>query len=128
MRTPIAYSLSWPDRIYASVDVLDLVKVGRLDFEAPNLSAFPCLHLAYEAIELPGGMCAFSAANEIAVDAFLSRGIRFTDIDRVIEHTLETVNLAEPSELHEVQDLDSAARDIAGVYVTKLTGVGSRHN
>ena len=67
-------------------------------------------------------MCAFSAANEIAVDAFLSRRIRFTDIDRVIEHTLETVNLAEPSKLHEVQDLDSAARDIAGVYVTKLTG------
>ena len=122
MRTPIAYSLSWPDRIDAGVEVLDLVKVGRLDFEAPNLSAFPCLRLAYEAIESPGGMCAFSAANEIAVDAFLSERIRFTDIDRVIEHTLKTVNLAEPSNLSEVQDLDSAARDIAGVYLTELTG------
>jgi len=122
MRTPIAYSLSWPDRIDAGVDVLDLVKVGRLDFEAPNLSAFSCLRLAYEAIELPGGMCAFSAANEIAVDAFLSERVRFTDIDRVIEHTLKTVSLAEPSNLNEVQDLDSAARDIAGTYVTELTG------
>ncbi len=122
MRTPIACSLSWPDRIDAGVDVLDLVKVGQLDFEAPNLSAFPCLRLAYEAIELPGGMCAFSAANEIAVDAFLSERIRFTDIDRVIEHTLKTVSLAEPSNLAEVQDLDSMARDVAGVYVTELAG------
>jgi 1-deoxy-D-xylulose-5-phosphate reductoisomerase len=122
MRTPIACSLSWPDRIDAGVDVLDLVKVGQLDFEAPTLSAFPCLRRAYEAIELPGGMCAFSAANEIAVDAFLSERIRFTDIDRVIEHTLKTVSLAEPSNLAEVQDLDSMARDVAGVYVTELAG------
>ena len=120
MRTPIAYSLSWPDRIEAGVDVLDLVTVGRLDFEAPNLSAFPCLKLAYEAIDLPGGMCAFSAANEVAVDAFLSERIRFTDIDRVIEHTLKTVRLAEPSNLVEVQDLDSSAREVAGVYVAEL--------
>ncbi len=120
MRTPIAYSLSWPDRIEAGVDVLDLVTVGRLDFEAPNLSAFPCLKLAYEAIDLPGGMCAFSAANEVAVQAFLSERIRFTDIDRVIEHTLKTVRLAEPSNLVEVQDLDSSAREVAGVYVAEL--------
>jgi len=120
MRTPIAYSLSWPDRIEAGVDVLDLVTVGRLDFEAPNLSAFPCLKLAYEAIDLPGGMCAFSAANEVAVEAFLSERIRFTDIDRVIEHTLKTVHLAEPSNLVEVQDLDRSAREVAGVYVAEL--------
>ena len=122
MRTPIAYCLSWPDRIDAGVDSLDLVQVGRLDFEAPDLSTFPCLRLAYEAIELPGGMCAFSAANEIAVDAFLSERIRFTDIDRVIEHTLKTVDLTEPKNLYEVQDIDSAARNIAGVYVTELAG------
>ena len=67
-------------------------------------------------------MCAFSAANEIAVDAFLSERVRFTDIDRVIEHTLKKVSLAEPSNLNEVQDLDSSARDIAGTYVTELTG------
>ncbi|MCH1602334.1 MAG: 1-deoxy-D-xylulose-5-phosphate reductoisomerase [Luminiphilus sp.] len=120
MRTPIAYSLSWPDRIEAGVDVLDLVTVGRLDFEAPNLSAFPCLQLAYEAIDMPGGMCAFSAANEVAVEAFLSERIRFTDIDRVIEHTLKTVHLAEPSNLVEVQDLDSSAREVAGVCVAEL--------
>ena len=120
MRTSIAYSLSWPDRIDAGVDLLDLVKVGRLDFEAPNFSAFSCLRLAYEAIELPGGMCALSAANEIAVDAFLAERIRFTDIDRVIEHTLKTVSLAEPTSLAEVQELDSAARHVAAAYVIEL--------
>jgi 1-deoxy-D-xylulose-5-phosphate reductoisomerase len=120
MRTPIAYSLSWPDRVDAGVDVLDLVKVGRLDFETPDLGAFPCLKLAYEAITLPGGMCAFSAANEIAVDAFLSHRIRFTDIDRVIETTLNTVDLAEPIELSEVKGLDHAAREAAQAVVAEI--------
>jgi 1-deoxy-D-xylulose-5-phosphate reductoisomerase len=120
MRTPIAYSLSWPDRVDAGVDVLDLVKVGRLDFETPDLVAFPCLKLAYEAITLPGGMCAFSAANEIAVDAFLSHRIRFTDIDRVIETTLNTVDLAEPIELSEVKGLDHAAREAAQAVVAEI--------
>lgn len=122
MRTPIAYSLSWPDRIEAGVEVLDLVKAGRLDFEAPDVEAFPCLQLAYEAINMPGGMCAFSAANEVAVQAFLDERVRFTDIDRVIEYTLKTVSLAEPSNLAEVQDLDRTAREAAGVYVADLAG------
>lgn len=118
MRTPIAYSLSWPDRVDAGVDTLDLVKTGRLDFESPDLEAFPCLRLAYEAINIPGGMCAFSAANEIAVDAFLSETIRFTDIDRTIEATLETISLAEPTTLSEVQSLDRAAREAAAAFIS----------
>ena len=117
MRTPIAYSLSWPDRIEAGVNVLDLVEVGRLDFEAPNLDAFPCLRLAYEAIEMPGGMCVFSAANEMAVDAFLSERIKFTDIDQVIEATLKTVSLCEPSDLAAVQALDGVARATADGHI-----------
>ena len=117
MRTPIAYSLSWPDRIEVGVNVLDLVEVGRLDFEAPNLDAFPCLRLAYEAIEMPGGMCVFSAANEMAVDAFLSERIKFTDIDQVIEATLKTVSLCEPSDLAAVQALDGVARATADGHI-----------
>ena len=118
MRTPIAYSLSWPDRVEAGVDVLDLVKTGRLDFESPNLDAFPCLRLAYEAINISGGMCAFSAANEVAVDAFLSERIRFTDIDQTIEATLNSVKLSEPTTLDEVIDLDRAAREAAAAFIS----------
>jgi len=121
MRTPIAYSLSWPDRVSAGVEILDLVKTARLDFESPDLEAFPCLRLAYEAIDVPGGMCAFSAANEVAVDAFLSEKIRFTDIDQTIAATLNRLKLAEPTTLAEVQALDRAAREAAGAFISDVS-------
>ena len=66
-------------------------------------------------------MCAFSAANEIAVDAFLSERIRFTDIDRTIETTLESLSLAEPTTLLEVQALDRSARDAAAVFISDIS-------
>ena len=121
MRTPIAYCLAWPDRVDAGVDPLDLVTAGRLDFEAPDLDAFPCLALAQQAITRPGGMCVFSAANEIAVAAFLAGTVRFTDIDRVIESTLADVNLSEPQSLDAVQALDQVARDVASSRVAALS-------
>ena len=117
MRTPIAYCLAWPERVDAGVAPLDIVTAGRLDFEAPDLDAFPCLRLAQWAITQPGGMCVFSAANEVAVAAFLGGDIRFTDIDRVIEDTLKALDLAEPDSLDAVQTLDSEAREIAARYV-----------
>ena len=117
MRTPIAYCLAWPERVDAGVAPLDIVTAGRLDFEAPDLDAFPCLRLAQWAITQPGGMCVFSAANEVAVAAFLGGDIRFTDIDRVIEATLKALDLAEPDSLDAVQRLDSEAREIAARYV-----------
>ena len=113
MRTPIAYCLAWPERVDAGVEPLDIVSAGRLDFEAPDLEAFPCLALAQWAITQPGGMCVFSAANEIAVAAFLSGEIRFTDIDRVIDGALKTTDLAEPDSLDAVQALDQKAREAA---------------
>jgi len=113
MRTPIAYCLAWPERVDAGVEALDIVSAGRLDFEAPDLEAFPCLALAQWAITQPGGMCVFSAANEIAVAAFLSGEIRFTDIDRVIDVALRTIDLAEPDSLDAVQALDQKAREAA---------------
>ena len=113
MRTPIAYCLAWPERVDAGVEALDIVSAGRLDFEAPDLEAFPCLALAQWAITQPGGMCVFSAANEIAVAAFLSGEIRFTDIDRVIDVALKTTDLAEPDSLDAVQALDQKAREAA---------------
>ena len=121
MRTPIAYCLAWPDRVDAGVEPLDLVTARRLDFEAPDLEAFPCLALAQQAITRPGGMCVFSAANEIAVAAFLAGTVRFTDIDRVIELTLADVNLSEPQSLNEVQALDQVARDIASSRIAAFS-------
>lgn len=121
MRTPIAYCLAWPDRVDAGVEPLDLVTAGRLDFEAPDLDAFPCLALAQQAITRPGGMCVFSAANEIAVAAFLAGTVRFTDIDRVIESTLADVSLSEPQSLDAVQALDQVARDVASSRVAALS-------
>ena len=121
MRTPIAYCLAWPDRVDAGVEPLDLVTARRLDFEAPDLEAFPCLALAQQAITRPGGMCVFSAANEIAVAAFLAGTVRFTDIDRVIELTLADVNLSEPQSLNAVQALDQVARDIASSRIAAFS-------
>ena len=113
MRTPIAYCLAWPERVDAGVEALDIVSAGRLDFEAPDLDAFPCLALAQWAITQPGGMCVFSAANEIAVAAFLSGEIRFTDIDKVIDAALEATDFAEPDSLDAVKALDQKARQAA---------------
>ena len=117
MRTPIAYCLAWPERVDAGVEALDIVSAGRLDFEAPDLEAFPCLALAQWAIIQPGGMCVFSAANEIAVAAFLSSEIRFTDIDRVIDAALKATDLAEPDSLDAVQTLDQKARETAQAFI-----------
>ena len=113
MRTPIAYGLAWPERIDAGVEPLDLAALGHMDFEAPDLGAFPCLRLAQEAIRQPGGMCVLNAANEIAVAAFLGEKLRFTDIDRLIEATLLDVSAAEPETLAEVEALDQRARETA---------------
>ena len=122
MRTPIAYCLAWPERVDAGVEALDIVSAGRLDFEAPDLEAFPCLALAQWAITQPGGMCVFSAANEIAVAAFLSGEIRFTDIDRVIDAALKATELAEPESLDAVQTLDQKAREAAQACIaSRLT-------
>ena len=113
MRTPIAYGLAWPERIDAGVEPLNLAALARMDFEAPDLEAFPCLRLAQEGIRQPGGMCVLNAANEIAVAAFLDEKLRFTDIDRLIEATLLGVSAAEPDNLAEVEALDQRARETA---------------
>ena len=89
MRTPIAHALAWPERIAAGVAPLDLVQIGRLDFQAPAPERFPCLRLAYEAWQAGGtATIVLNAANEIAVQAFLDGGLRFTDIAELIEDTL----------------------------------------
>ncbi|MBI4061865.1 MAG: 1-deoxy-D-xylulose-5-phosphate reductoisomerase, partial [Elusimicrobia bacterium] len=89
MKLPIQYGMTYPDRGGRVVEPLDLVKAGALEFLAPDFSRFPCLALAREAAQKGGGMpAALSAADEVAVSAFLAGRIKFTDIPRVIEKTM----------------------------------------
>ncbi len=89
MRTPIAHALAWPKRMTSGVGPLDLVAVGRLDFQRPDPQRFPCLDLAYQAAAAGGtAPVVLNAANEVAVAAFLDRRIAFTDIARVVEGAL----------------------------------------
>lgn len=126
MRTPIAYGLSWPERITSGVAPLDLISTARLDFEAPDESRFPCLRLAREAVTAGGtAMAICNAANEVAVAAFLQEQIRFTDIPAVIEHTLECIVAVEPTALSVVESADAEARDVASLYLTNSHGAPS---
>ena len=115
MRTPIAHALAWPDRIDSGVAMLDLVAHGRLDFERPDAVRFPCLRLAREALAAgDAAPCVLNAANEIAVDAFLERRIRFTDIARINEAVLDALGSAPaPRDTGGVLALDARARDLA---------------
>lgn len=121
MRTPIAHGLAWPQRISSNVPDLDLAEIAQLTFEQPNLEAFPCLKLAYQAAEAAGDAPAvLNAANEIAVDAFLNQRLGFTDIAKVVEQTLNTFDFIEPDTLAAVQESDAHARRTALLMVKQL--------
>ena len=114
MRTPITNTLSWPERIASGVAPLDLVKVGRLDFSEADFSRFPCLRLAYKALNDGGTATAIlNAANEVAVQAFLDELIRFTEIAKIIEDVLTELPIHEASSLEQILADDAAARDLA---------------
>ncbi len=114
MRTPIAHALCWPQRMGSGVERLDLTRVGRLDFEPVDFQRFPCLRLGYEAARAGGGASTvLNAANEVAVEAFLTERIRFTEIPGIIEHTLERLSYQAPATVEAVLALDAAARTAA---------------
>jgi 1-deoxy-D-xylulose-5-phosphate reductoisomerase len=121
MRTPIAHALAWPERITSGVGSLDLFEVARLDFEPPDLGRFPCLGLAYRAIETGGGMPAvLNAANEVAVDAFLRGKMKFTDIPRINEMTMEVLAGSAGDSLEELLAVDAEARAWAEQKIGQL--------
>ncbi len=114
MRTPIANALAWPDRIDSGVAPLDLVAAGRLDFSAAEHSHFPCLALAYQALEIGGTSTAIlNAANEIAVEAFLNNKIKFTQIAKIIEQVLAKLTVHTGATLEQVLEDDLLARELA---------------
>ncbi|MER2600809.1 MAG: 1-deoxy-D-xylulose-5-phosphate reductoisomerase [Candidatus Competibacter phosphatis] len=118
MRTPIAHALAWPRRLASGVTFLDFARLGTLEFQAPDFARFPCLRLAFAALKAGGTAPAvLNAANEVAVQAFLDRRIRFTDIAAVVEHALERVPTSVAEELAAILDGDSQARTVAAHWI-----------
>ena len=114
MRLPISYALAYPDRGEVAFGALDWTKVGRLDFEAPDRAAFPCLELAYEAGREGGTAPAWlNAANEIAVAAFLEGRISWKSIADVCKETLVRHHGTNPVSVDVVLDADRLAREQA---------------
>lgn len=123
MRLPILYALTYPERIPSDMRfaVSDL---RHLDFSPPDLKKFPCLRLAYEAVEAGGAKTvALNAADEVAVAAFLEGKIRFDQIPRLIEETLAETSCGALESIHKVLDADADARRTAQ---EKVLGLGSR--
>lgn len=123
MRTPIAHALGWPDRLMSGVQSLDLVKIGRLDFEAPDLERFPALGLARAAAEAGGTAPAvLNAANEHAVAAFLEGRLSFTGITAVTEQVMKVHSRGPIATLEDVLRADTWARDCAASIIRPAAG------
>ncbi|PVV07937.1 MAG: 1-deoxy-D-xylulose-5-phosphate reductoisomerase [gamma proteobacterium symbiont of Ctena orbiculata] len=114
MRTPIAHALAWPQRIDSGVASLDLFQVARLDFDQPDLQRYPCLKLAYQAIQAGGtASVILNAANEVAVEAFLSERLAFTEIAWVVDETLQRLVVEKVEDLNSLLSIDREGRAIA---------------
>jgi 1-deoxy-D-xylulose-5-phosphate reductoisomerase len=114
MRVPIAYTLAWPGRMATPCQRLDLVAIGALGFEAPDLDRFPSLGLARQALVAGGARPAIlNAANEIAVASFLESGLAFLDIPFVVGEVLAAYDPPAPSSIDEVLEIDREARRVA---------------
>ena len=114
MRAPIAYALSYPERCESGIQKLDLIKIGTLTFEEPDMVRFPALRLAFDALRAGKTYPAvLNAANEIAVAAFLDKKIGFTDIAATVDKTMQAHNAYTPVELDEYLQADKWARETA---------------
>jgi 1-deoxy-D-xylulose-5-phosphate reductoisomerase len=114
MRLPIQYAFSYPERWTAPLPSLDLAQAGRLEFERPDLTAFPCLGLAYRALQAERSLpVVLNAANEVAVTLFLAGRLSFPSIARVIEQTMNSHEPADVASIEQIRHVDRAARDRA---------------
>ena len=120
MRTPIAHAMAWPERIESGVEPLGIFDVANFEFEKPDMNRFACLRLAYEAMKTGGtATTVLNAANEVAVDAFLSEKIGFLQIPRIIESTLNHVSIEEAVDLDRVLSADNISRQYAEELIKK---------
>lgn len=116
MRLPIQYALSYPGRLVNSIPRFDLVKVGRMNFQAPDKKRFPCLELGYEAKRAGGSMPAvLNAANEVAVQNFLNQKISFVEIPKIIAKTMRQHRVLRNPKLTDILQADFWARETAEV-------------
>jgi 1-deoxy-D-xylulose-5-phosphate reductoisomerase len=123
MRVPIAYGLSWPQRIESGTARLDFARMAAMTFEAPDPVRFPCLQLAWASLKAPSGTCAvLNAANEVAVAAFLAQRIRFDQIHQLNLATLECVQPSKPGSLADLLALDAQVRAVAEQSIGRLSG------
>jgi len=114
MRTPIAHAMGYPERIESGVASLNMFDVAHLDFEPPDFDRFPCLRLAYQALEMGDNMPAvLNAANEVAVASFLEEKMAFTAIPAMIEHVMKNVRQQTLYSLNDVLSADRIAREVA---------------
>ncbi len=119
MRLPIAYALTWPERPALPYPRLDLLQVGKLEFEAPDLARFPCLHLAYEAGRAGGLLpTVLSAADEVAVAAFLHGALPFTSIPALIEAALAAYDGTDVVSLEAIEAADRWTHDFGRRFIT----------
>jgi 1-deoxy-D-xylulose-5-phosphate reductoisomerase len=120
MRTPIAYALAYPGRIDSGVASLNLLEIAKLEFEAPDTKRFPCLQLAYDALQLSGtAPTILNAVNEVAVAAFLNKQVHFLDIPKLIANSLEHISAEPVSSLAQLIEVDATARRFAEVAISK---------
>jgi 1-deoxy-D-xylulose-5-phosphate reductoisomerase len=121
MRTPIAHALAYPDRIDPGVEALDLCAIASLEFEKPELERFPCLGLAYRALETGGSApVVLNAANEVAVASFLKGELAFQRISTLVEEVLGRLPVVAVGSLDEVIGADRMARQEAQSLIAKV--------
>ena len=121
MRTPISYAMRYPERLPLDLPSLDLTEIGTLTFCKPDHDRFPCLRLGYESLRIGGTMpAAMNAANEIAVEAFLQGGIRFTDISDIIQSTMQAHSPRNVTSVDVALEADRWAREKADSLVHAL--------
>lgn len=122
MRTPIAYSLGWPERLDGHAKRMSFSEIARLTFEEPDLETFPLLQLAYDALKADDGSpIVLNAANEIAVEAFLKGCIGFKDVFTTVAHMLDGVQHYCYRQLDDILFLDKMTRDLTKKYISNIT-------
>jgi len=124
MRTPISYGLAWPERIEAGVRDLDLIEVGALDFQKPDLERFPCLKLGRQAAKTgQSAPIILNAANEMAVAAFLAGTLRFDQIPDIIDAALQEQPVTRTESLAQVLEVDRKARELGAGLLKKAAKI-----
>lgn len=120
MRVPIAHALAWPNRITSGVEILDLTKISALEFSQPDNERFPCLSLAFQALQAEeSATTVLNAANEVAVQNFLNTKISFTDIPDVIDAALQHIEHGKVNDLEYILDKDKQARAYANRFINQ---------